>query len=103
VGYGGSPPDPKWPGGARLALNFVMNYEEGSEPSIDDGDGYTESGLTEGASLDPLRERRDLGAESMFEYDSRVGFWRVLRIFRERDLPMTVFGCALALESHQVS
>src|SRR5262249_32251344 len=60
VGYGGSPPDPKWPNGARLALNFVMNYEEGSEPSIDDGDGYTEAGLTEGASLDPLRERRDL-------------------------------------------
>jgi allantoinase len=98
VGYAGSPPDPRWPGGARLALNFVMNYEEGSEPSIDDGDGYTESGLTEGASLDPLRDRRDLGAESMFEYGSRVGFWRVLRIFRERELPMTVFGCALALE-----
>ncbi|HEV3177070.1 MAG TPA: allantoinase PuuE [Stellaceae bacterium] len=98
VGYGGSPPDPRWPGGARLALNFVLNYEEGSEPSIDDGDGYTESGLTEGASLDPLRDRRDLGAESMFEYGSRVGFWRVLRIFRERGLPMTVFGCALALE-----
>src|SRR5262249_4019312 len=59
---------------------------------------YTEAGLTEGASLDPLRERRDLGAESMFEYGSRVGFWRVMRIFRERQLPMTVFGCALALE-----
>ena len=97
VGYGGSPPDPKWPGRARIALNFVMNYEEGAEPSVDDGDGYTESGLTEGASLDPLRDRRDLGAESMFEYGSRVGFWRVLRIFRERGLPMTVFGCALAL------
>ena len=70
-----------------------MNYEEGSEPSIDDGDGYTEAGLTEGASLDPLRERRDLGAESMFEYGSRVGFWRLMRAFQERGLPMTVFGC----------
>ena len=98
VGYGGSPPDPKWPGQARLALNFVLNYEEGSEPSIEDGDGYTESGLTEGASLDPLRDRRDLAAESMFEYGSRAGFWRVHLLFRERNLPLTVFACALALE-----
>ena len=98
VGYGANPPDPRWPGGARLALNIVMNYEEGSEPSIQDGDGYSEAGLTEAASVEPRREGRDLAAESMFEYGSRVGFWRVRRILLERGLPMTVFACALALE-----
>jgi allantoinase len=98
VGYGGLPPDPRWPRGARLAVNFVMNYEEGSEPSIGDGDGVSERGLTESASAAPRAGERDLAAESMFEYGSRVGFWRVLRLFRERGLPLTVFGCALALE-----
>lgn len=98
VGYGGRPPHPRWPGDARLAVNFVMNYEEGSEPSIGDGDGLSERGLTEGASTAPMPGERDLAAESMFEYGSRVGFWRVLRLFRERGLPLTVFGCALALE-----
>ena len=98
VGYGGLPPDPQWPRGARLAVNFVMNYEEGSEPSIADGDGVSERGLTEGASTALPAGERDLAAESMFEYGSRVGFWRVLRLFRERGLPLTVFGCALALE-----
>jgi allantoinase len=98
VGYGSTRPDPAWPGGARLALNFVMNYEEGSEPSIADGDGYSESGLTE-TPLSPVPTgSRDLAAESMFEYGSRVGFWRLMRLFAERDLPMTVFACALALE-----
>src|SRR5262249_52921829 len=98
VGYGENPPDPKWPGGARLAVNFVMNYEEGSEYSVPDGDGFSEGGLTEVAAADPGAQRRDLAAESMFEYGSRVGFWRVMRIFEERGLPLTVFGCALALE-----
>jgi allantoinase len=98
IGYGGSPPNPKWPGEARLALNLVMNYEEGSEPSIGDGDGYSEAGLTEGASVEPMPNRRNLAAESMFEYGSRVGFWRVLRVVAERTMPLTVFGCALALE-----
>jgi len=98
VGYGSTRPDPAWPGGARLALNFVMNYEEGSEPSIADGDGYSESGLTE-TPLSPVPTgSRDLAAESMFEYGSRVGFWRLMRLFAERGLPMTVFACALALE-----
>src|SRR5262245_54399914 len=98
VGYGGSPPDPKWPEQARLALNFVMNYEEGSEYSIPDGDGFSEGGLTESPAADPGAQGRDLAAESMFEYGSRVGFWRVMRLFRERGLPLTIFACALALE-----
>lgn len=98
VGYGASPPDPKWPGGARIALNFVMNYEEGSEYSYMDGDGKTDWALTEvGTALMP-QNGRDLAAESMYEYGSRVGFWRLMRLFRERELPMTIFACALALE-----
>jgi len=98
VGYGANPPDPGWPNGARLALNFVINYEEGSEYSIGDGDGFTETALTEGASQATALKGRDLGGESMFEYGSRVGFWRLHRMFRERGLPLTVYGCALALE-----
>jgi allantoinase len=96
VGYGGHPPDPQWPNGARLALNFVMNFEEGSEPSFADGDGFTEAALTETGPQG--LKGRDLAAESMFEYGSRVGFWRMHRQFQARNLPLTVFGCALALE-----
>lgn len=98
IGYGANPPDPKWPGNARLALNFVVNYEEGSEPSMQDGEGYTETGLTESTSSATGLKGRDLAGEGMFEYGSRVGFWRLHRTFLERGLPLTVFGCALALE-----
>lgn len=98
IGYGEHPPHPHWPGGARLALNFVMNYEEGSENSIADGDGFSDAGLVEMTSSPVPRGVRDLAAESMFEYGSRVGFWRLMRAFAERDLPMTVYACALALE-----
>ena len=98
VGYGANPPDPQWPGGARLALNFVLNFEEGSEPAIPDGDPASTIFLTElDASPVPAGER-DLAAESMFEYGSRVGFWRIHRLFVERGLPLTVFGCAQAIE-----
>jgi putative urate catabolism protein len=98
IGYGANPPDPKWPRGARLAVNFVINYEEGSEPSVQDGEGYTETGLTEGSGSALGLKGRDLAAESMFEYGSRVGFWRLMRLFQERSLPLTIFGCALAIE-----
>jgi peptidoglycan/xylan/chitin deacetylase (PgdA/CDA1 family) len=98
TGYGAKPPDPDWPNGARLAVNFVMNYEEGSEPSVQDGEGFTELGLTEAHGLNHGVKGRDLAGESLFEYGSRVGFWRLLRLFQEREMPMTVFGCALALE-----
>jgi allantoinase len=101
VGYGANPPDPKWPSGARLAVNFVMNYEEGSEPSVQDGEGFSETRLTEAHGLGQGVKGRDLAAESMFEYGSRVGFWRLMRLFQERKLPMTVFGCAAALERHK--
>ena len=103
IGYGAHPPNPHWPnpggsGPARLAVNFVLNFEEGSEPSIGDGDPASEWGLTEYGGTSPGVIGRDLAAEGMFAYGSRVGFWRILRLFAARDLPMTVFGCALALE-----
>jgi peptidoglycan/xylan/chitin deacetylase (PgdA/CDA1 family) len=103
LGYGQTPPDPKWPNGARIAVNFVMNYEEGSEPSVQDGEGYTETGLTESTSSSMGLKGRDLAGEGMFEYGSRVGFWRLMRAFQERGLPMTVFGCALALERNRAA
>ncbi len=98
VGYGGKPPDPKWPGGARIGLQIVMNYEEGAEYSIPDGDGVSEMYLTEvpGATLGP--GKRDLIVESVYEYGSRAGFWRLMRLFAERNVSITVFGAALALE-----
>jgi len=95
IGYGPNPPDPRWPGGARLAVNVVVNYEEGSEESFPDGDGQSEGGLTEGGG--GAFSTRDLGAESMFEYGSRVGVWRLFRLLREAGIPATIFGCAQAL------
>jgi len=96
VGYGRNPPDPRWPGGAHVAINFVNNYEEGGEFAVPDGDPASEVGLTEGSTA-PVKGR-DLAAESMFQFGSRVGFWRLHRIFTRRGLPCTVFGVARALE-----
>lgn len=98
TGYGATPPHPRWPGGARVAVQIVMNYEEGSEYTIGDGDGISETYLTEvpGATLGP--GARDLIVESIYEYGSRAGFWRLMRMFGERGIRITVFGAALALE-----
>lgn len=95
-GYGANPPDLTWPDGSRVAVNVVLNIEEGSEPSFDDGDGYTENRLTEAGR--PRDGHRDLAAEAMFEYGSRVGFWRIRDIVARSGLPLTAFACALALE-----
>jgi allantoinase len=92
IGYAGKPPNPQWPNGARLAINFVVNYEEGSEASMQDGEGYTETALTEASTSASDVRGRDLGGESMFEYGSRVGFWRLHRLFQERNLPITVLS-----------
>jgi len=100
IGYGANPPHPHWPGGARLAINFVLNVEEGSEYSFDNGDGRSETTLTD-AGMGPTGvEGRDLAAESFFEYGSRVGFWRLFGLFKDRQLPLTISGSALALERH---
>jgi peptidoglycan/xylan/chitin deacetylase (PgdA/CDA1 family) len=97
-GYAGYPPDPRWPGGAAVALNFVMNFEEGSEYSMLDGDPYSEGALLEVPNSRVPTGQRDLASESMYEYGVRAGFWRLRRLFAERNLPLTVFACALALE-----
>jgi allantoinase len=98
VGYGEHPPHAAWPNHARVAVQIVMNYEEGSEYSIPDGDGISETYLTEvpGATLGP--GKRDLIVESIYEYGSRAGFWRLMRMFAEREIHVTCFGAALALE-----
>lgn len=101
TGYADNPPDIRWPGGARLAVNFVLNYEEGSEYSIADGDGKTDAALSEVAQARVPDGLRDLAAESMFEYGTRVGFWRLHRLFQDRAVPLTVFACALALERNR--
>ena len=98
VGYGAHPPHPHWPNGARVAVNFVLNYEEGSEYATGLGDGGSDAFLTEISASPVPRGARDLAAESMFEYGSRAGFWRIMGLFAERKLPLTVVGCALALE-----
>jgi peptidoglycan/xylan/chitin deacetylase (PgdA/CDA1 family) len=97
-GYGQHPPNPAWPGSAAVALNFVMNFEEGSEYSFQDGDGRSEGALLEVANSRVPQGQRDLAAESMYEYGVRVGFWRLRNLFTQRNLPLTVFACALALE-----
>ena len=97
TGYGRTPPDPRWPGNARIAVEFVINYEEGAENSILHGDSSSESLLTEFGFVTPRVGHRDLPIESMYEYGSRVGFWRLHRLFTEREIPVTIFGVAMAL------
>jgi putative urate catabolism protein len=97
-GYGRTPPDPRWPGGARVAVQFVVNFEEGGENNILHGDAASEAFLSDVLGAKPWPGRRHPNVESMFEYGSRAGFWRLWRIFAERKLPVTVFGVATALQ-----
>ncbi|MCO6417151.1 allantoinase PuuE [Siccirubricoccus sp. KC 17139] len=96
-GYGAAPPDPRWPGGARLALSFVLNYEEGAENTVLNGDAGSELYLHEVPGGTP-RPERDLSTESQFDYGARAGVWRVLRMFAERNLPLTIYAVGRALE-----
>ena len=97
IGYGETPPEANWPGGARLALSFVINYEEGGENNILHGDRASETFLSEiiGAKA---YEARHMSMESMYEYGSRAGFWRLHRLFQRYKLPVTVYGIAMAME-----
>jgi peptidoglycan/xylan/chitin deacetylase (PgdA/CDA1 family) len=98
IGYGAEPPAVRWPGGARVAVNLVVNYEEGSENRFEDGCPRRET-AGETLSQVPLEPpQRDLANESMFEYGSRAGVWRLLRLFRKYQVPATFFACAVALE-----
>jgi putative urate catabolism protein len=96
-GYGRDPPDPRWPGNARLAVQFVMNFEEGGENSILHGDAASEAFLSDVLGAKPLPGQRNMNVESMFEYGSRAGFWRLWRMFTARKIPLTVYGVADAL------
>jgi putative urate catabolism protein len=96
VGYAGNPPPAEWPGGASVAVQFVLNYEEGSERTVLDGDTGSETFLSEMIGVEAYPARH-MSMESLYEYGSRAGFWRVLRAFERRDLPITVFGVATAL------
>ena len=97
VGYAGHPPRANWPGGARIAVQFVLNYEEGGENSVLHGDEAAESFLSDMVGAAPVPGMRHMAMESLYEYGSRAGFWRLRDLFAERSLPLTVFGVASAM------
>ena len=99
VGYARHPPHAHWPNGARIALQFVLNYEEGGENSVLHGDAGSEQFLSEMFNP-PSFAARHLSMESIYEYGARAGVWRILREFEQRRLPLTVFGVAMALQRH---
>lgn len=98
VGYGRHTPNPKWEHQARLALQFVINYEEGGETCTLHGDQASETFLSEIVGAAPLMGLRHMNMESCYEYGSRAGFWRLYRLFAERKIPVTIYGVAMALE-----
>lgn len=97
LGHGANPPDPKWPGGARIAIQCVVNYEEGGENAIIHGDAASEAFLSEIVGAQAWPGQRHMNMESIYEYGARAGFWRLHRIFTRRDIPVTVYGVATAL------
>jgi putative urate catabolism protein len=98
IGYGRTPPDPRWPNGARIAVQFVLNYEEGEENNILHGDAASEAFLSEIVGAQALHGVRHMNMESIYEYGSRAGFWRLHRMFTERAVPVTVYAVATALD-----
>lgn len=98
VGYGPTPPDPAWPGGKRLALNFVVNYEEGAERSVADGDDRSEVLNSDNVSAAGRIGQRDLVTESLYEYGARAGYWRLMRLFESRGVEVSAFVVGQALE-----
>jgi putative urate catabolism protein len=98
IGYGAKPPKPRWPASARLALNFVLNYEEGGENAILHGDKASEAFLSEIVGAQALEGARHMSMESIYEYGSRVGVWRILALFARYGVPLTVYGVAMAME-----
>ncbi|QOY20233.1 allantoinase PuuE [Xanthomonas citri] len=100
VGYGATPPAAQWPGGARIAVQFVINYEEGAENCVLNGDAGSEAFLSEMVGAQAHAGARAMAMESLYEYGSRAGFWRLHRLFTARNVPLTVFGVAQALASN---
>lgn len=99
VGYGATPPDPKWPGKAKIAVQFVLNYEEGGENCVLHGDEHSEIFLSEIIGAQAYADRH-LSMESIYEYGSRAGFWRLHRLFTKYNIPVTVFGVTMAMQRH---
>jgi putative urate catabolism protein len=99
-GYGPNPPDPRWPGGARLALQIVLNYEGGGENSVLHGDAASEAFLSEIINAEPREGVRHMSMESIYEYASRVGVWRLKRLFDRYKVPVTVFAVGMAVERY---
>ena len=97
-GYGSSLPNASWPNGARVAVQFVLNYEEGAESSILHGDAESEAFLSEIVGAIPWLGKRHMSMESIYEYGSRVGFWRILKLFQKKNVPITLFAVAMALD-----
>ena len=100
VGYGPKPPHADWPGGARIAVQFVLNYEEGGENCILHDDPASEAFLSEIVGAQPLAGQRHINMESIYEYGSRAGLWRVLRLFAERGMRLTCYGVGMAIARH---
>ncbi|MDW4498402.1 allantoinase PuuE [Sulfitobacter sp. D35] len=97
AGYGPTPPDPQWPGGARIAVQFVLNYEEGGENSLLHGDAASEAFLSEIVGAQPWPGQRHWNMESIYDYGARAGFWRLHRLFTDEAIPVTIYGVASAL------
>ena len=100
IGYRGQPPHANWPNKARIAVQFVLNYEEGAENCVLHGDPASEMFLSEIIGAQPFEGRRHLSMESIYEYGSRAGVWRILELFRSREVPLTVFAVAMAMDRH---
>ena len=98
AGYAGAPPQARWPGGARVAVQFVLNIEEGGENCMLHGDAASEAFLSEIIGAQPFEGARHMSMESIYEYGARAGAWRILEVFREHGLPLTVFAVAMAAE-----
>ncbi|MDJ0956569.1 MAG: allantoinase PuuE [Arenicellales bacterium] len=102
IGYGAQPVNPKWPDNARIAVQFVVNYEEGGERCVLHGDTESEAFLSEIIGAVPIPGARHVNMESIYEYGPRAGFWRLHRLFTARQIPVTVFGVTMALERNPV-
>lgn len=100
IGYGSTPPHPQWPGDARIAISFVLNYEEGGERCVLHGDGESEAFLSEMVAAQPLKGERNMSMESLYEYGSRAGVWRLLALFKRHNIPLTIFAVAMAAQRH---
>jgi|TARA_B110000263_G_scaffold248342_2_gene263016 putative urate catabolism protein len=98
IGYGRTPPHPNWPRSARIAVQFVINYEEGGENNILHGDPASEHFMSEVSAVEPLVGKRNVSVETMFEYGSRAGFWRLYRLLTSKNIPVTIYGVSMALE-----